>query len=159
MNIIDGLALIIWLGLPSTYTLKLAFPFTLMLSSPSTVTIGTLRNISSTVLVLASGSSAIEYVSLSSSALTKGRCAVTVATPKVELYSFMYSVSVSTTRLSAANVICRRTGALPIDISSSTYFPGFEAVMLNLPSSCVVLAFSGFIDGTPSSRTVAYASG
>ncbi len=46
----------IWLGLPSTYTWKLLLPLTVMLSWPSTDTIGTLRSMSSTVEVLASTS-------------------------------------------------------------------------------------------------------
>ena len=48
----EGLFDIMLLGRPLTYTLKDELPFTLMLSSPSTVTIGTLRSISITVLVL-----------------------------------------------------------------------------------------------------------
>ena len=47
----------IWLGFPSTYTWKLLLPFTEMLSWPSTLTMGTLRSMSSTVLVLESASS------------------------------------------------------------------------------------------------------
>ena len=52
----EGLFDIMLLGRPLTYTLKDELPFTLILSSPSTVTIGTLRSISITVLVLESGS-------------------------------------------------------------------------------------------------------
>ena len=47
---------IIILGLPSTYTLKELEPLTVILSSPSTVTIGTLRSISRTVAAFASAS-------------------------------------------------------------------------------------------------------
>ena len=43
LKICEGLAENIGLGFPSTYTLKLDEPFTVMLSCPSTVTIGTLR--------------------------------------------------------------------------------------------------------------------
>ena len=51
-----GLLDIIWLGLLFTYTLNELEPFTCMLSSPSTVTIGTLRSMSITELVFESGS-------------------------------------------------------------------------------------------------------
>ena len=51
-----GLFVIRLLGLLLTYTLNDDEPFTWMLSSPSTVTIGTLRNISMTELVFESGS-------------------------------------------------------------------------------------------------------
>ena len=47
----------IWLGFPSTYTWKLLLPFTVILSWPSTLTMGTLRSISRTVEVLESTSS------------------------------------------------------------------------------------------------------
>ena len=49
LNIIEGLLENITLGLPSTYTLKADEPFTVMLSCPSTDTMGTLRSMSSTV--------------------------------------------------------------------------------------------------------------
>ena len=67
-----GLLLIILLGLPFTWILKLLLPFTLMLSSPSTVTNGTLRSISITVLVFESGSSSMLYSILSTSTFTSG---------------------------------------------------------------------------------------
>ena len=54
LNIWEGLLLSIWLGLPSTYTLKDELPFTVMLSWASTVTIGTLRRRSRAVILLAS---------------------------------------------------------------------------------------------------------
>ena len=57
LKICEGLPENIWLGLPSTVTWKLEEPLTVMLSCPSTVTIGTLRSISSTVAVLESTSS------------------------------------------------------------------------------------------------------
>ena len=51
LKTIEAFCDIIWLGFPSTYTWKDELPFTVMLSCPSTVTIGTLRSMSSTVLV------------------------------------------------------------------------------------------------------------
>ena len=51
-----GLLVIMLLGLPLTNTLNVDEPLTWMLSSPSTVTIGTLRNISITEFDLESGS-------------------------------------------------------------------------------------------------------
>ena len=68
LTMVAGMALSIWLvfwlsimlGLPLTYTLKLACPFTEMLSCPSTLTMGTLRSMSSTVSVRLSTSSATE---------------------------------------------------------------------------------------------------
>ena len=75
-----GLFDIMLLGRPFTYTLKLELPFTLMFSSPSTVTSGTLRSISSMLLVFESGSSSMLYSILSMSAFTSGFCA-TISTP------------------------------------------------------------------------------
>ena len=57
LKIIDGLLENITLGIPSTYTLKDDEPLTVMLSWPSTVTIGTLRSMSSTVYDFESSSS------------------------------------------------------------------------------------------------------
>ena len=54
-----GLLLIILFGLPFTYTLNLLLPLTCILSSPSTVTKGTFRNISNVLLVFESGSSSM----------------------------------------------------------------------------------------------------
>ena len=84
---------IILLGRPFTYTLKPALPFTFMFSLPSTVTIGTLRNISSTLLVFESGSSSMSYVILSMSALTSGFCATISTPPSTFVASFIYKVS------------------------------------------------------------------
>ncbi|WP_249117387.1 MULTISPECIES: hypothetical protein [Prevotellaceae] len=53
-----GLLLIMVFGLPFTYTLKSVLPFTFTTSFPSTVTIGTFRSISNSVMLLLSGSSA-----------------------------------------------------------------------------------------------------
>ena len=66
------------LGLPSTYTLKADEPLTVMLSWPSTVTIGTLRSMSSTVEDCASASACTSYDILSASIFTIGLAAVTV---------------------------------------------------------------------------------
>ena len=57
LNTVEAFWEIIWLGFPSTYTLKEEDPFTVILSWASTVTIGTFRSMSSTVEVLESTSS------------------------------------------------------------------------------------------------------
>nr|WP_315430527.1 hypothetical protein [uncultured Prevotella sp.] len=51
-----GLLLIMVFGLPFTYTLKSVLPFTFTTSFPSTVTIGTFLSISSSIMLLLSGS-------------------------------------------------------------------------------------------------------
>ena len=57
-------------SLPFTRILKLELPFTFMLSSASTVTIGTFLNISIVVLIEASGSSSTLYVRVAPSLCT-----------------------------------------------------------------------------------------
>ena len=82
-----GLLLMSVFGLPFTCTLKFDEPFTWILSSASTVTSGTLRSISSVVLVFESGSSSMLYEILSISAFTNGFCATTSTPSSTSLSS------------------------------------------------------------------------
>ena len=108
---------IMLLGRPLTYTLKPELPFTLILPSPSTVTIGTLRNISSMLLVFESGSSSMSYVILSMSAFTSGFCATISTAPSTCEASFIYNVSSETTGLLSDTTKLRTMGCLPIALT------------------------------------------
>ena len=83
-----GFLVIMLLGRPFTYTLNELLPFTVTLSSPSTVTSGTLRSISIIEFDFESGSDSMSYSILSMSAFTSGFC-ITISTPSS---SFLASV-------------------------------------------------------------------
>ena len=110
-----GLLLIMLLGFPLTCTLKLLLPFTCILSSPSTVTKGTFRSISSMLFDFESGSSSMLYSILSTSTLTKGFCATT-STPFSSLVASAESiVPRSMTLTDGFNVNSRVITALPME--------------------------------------------
>ena len=131
-----GLSLIILSGLPFTWILKLLLPFTLILSSPSTVTKGTLRSISSTVLVFESGSSCTLYSILSISALTNGFWATISTLPNSLVASEVYKVPRSTSFSPDFTSKSLVTVLFPIEVIVITYIPGW-AFIFSLKFPCI----------------------
>ena len=107
-----------------------------MLSCPSTVTIGTLRSMSSTVDDFASTSSLTLYDILSVSIFTSGACAVT-STPASMLASSPMSSVPRFTSFSPASVTFLYNVALPTELKATTNAPCPLTGWLNLPSTSV----------------------
>ncbi|CCY64959.1 unknown [Prevotella sp. CAG:1124] len=138
----DGLFDIMLFGRPLTYTLKDELPFTLILSSPSTVTIGTLRSISSIVFDFESGSLSMSYSSLSMSAFTSGFWATTSTPESSFLSSFISIVPRSIARPLPFVSMSFTMSARPIELMVSTYLPLAGAVMVNRPALSVTAIFT-----------------
>ena len=139
-----GLLLIILLGLPFTYTLKLLLPFTLILSSPSTVTKGTLRSISNTEFDFESGSSCTLYSILSISAFTSGFWATTSTCPSSLDASVIYSVPKSTIFSPAFTLKSFTMVFLPIEEIVITKSPVPGTFSWNLPFMSVTSIFNAW---------------
>ena len=131
-----------------------------MLSSPSTVTMGTLRSISVMVLVLASGSASMSYVILSTSAFMRGRDASTTSSARALSAAFVSTLPRSTLLCAASNSNVRMAGILPTTVNVARYFPAAFMPTLNLPFSSVTSTFTGCLLGFAMSKTriVAYGS-
>ena len=140
-----GLLLIILLGLPFTWILKLLLPFTLMLSSPSTVTNGTLRSISITVLVFESGSSSMLYSILSTSTFTSGFWATTSIPFSSLVASAIFNFPRSITFSLALTVKSFTIVTLPTDDKVIIYSPGATvSFSWNLPFKSVTAILRAF---------------